>query len=104
MVRDAYNSKFMGSVKRDFERTAEQPPNIEACKFYDLLESASHPLWEGSAHSELSIAVRVMSINSDWNMQQNCMDAMIELMSEVNPQKEIDIPKSSVKQRSWCLN
>ena len=65
MIRDAYNSKFMGSVERDFQQTAEQPPNEEAQKFYDLLKSASSPLWEGSAHSELSLAVRLMSIKSD---------------------------------------
>ena len=51
-------------------------------------------MWEGSVHSELSLAVRLMSIKSDWNVQQNCMDAMIQLMSEVSPHLELDNRKS----------
>ena len=94
MVRDASNSEFMGSVERDFQRTTDQSPNEEAQKFYQLLKSASSPLWEGSAHSELSLAVRLMSIKSDWNVQQNCMDAMIQLMSEVSPHLELDHRKT----------
>ena len=33
IVKDAYNSKFMGSVERDFERTTEQSLNIELKNF-----------------------------------------------------------------------
>ena len=59
-----------------------------------MLEAASRLLWEGSTHFELSTTVRLMSIKSDWNVSHDCMNAMIELMREVNLQEDIDIPKS----------
>ncbi|KAG5632385.1 hypothetical protein H5410_004102 [Solanum commersonii] len=39
----------------------------EARRFYDQLEKSSRPLCEGSLHSALSVAVRLMNIKSDWN-------------------------------------
>ena len=51
-------------------------------------------MWEGLTHSELSTTVKLMSIKSDWNVAHDCMNAMIELMRDINPLQKIYIPKS----------
>jgi hypothetical protein len=43
MVMDAVGPKMMGQL----EQHPEEPPNMEAKKFFDLLHSAKQPLWEG---------------------------------------------------------
>ncbi|XP_016571056.1 uncharacterized protein LOC107868969 [Capsicum annuum] len=54
------------------------------------LEAFSWPLYEGSTHSQLSIAVRLLSIKSDWNVPQGAIDAVIDLIHElVDPNLEI---------------
>ena len=57
MVRDAYNYESTGGDEQNFQHHGEEMPNEETQKFYDLLEAANRPLWEGSAHSELSVSV-----------------------------------------------
>ena len=55
MVQDAFgvHSDF------DFANQGEEAPNVECKIFFEQLESASRPLYEGSPHSQLSIAVRL---------------------------------------------
>ena len=54
------------------------------------MESASRPLYEGSPHSQLSIAVRLLSIKSDWSVPQGAMDSVIDLIHDlVDPNLEI---------------
>ncbi|KAM3216298.1 putative protein isoform X1 [Capsicum annuum] len=75
------------------EQNLKEDPNEEARGFYQQLEKASHPLCEGSLHSALSVAVRLMSIKSDWNIAQAAMDSMVGLLGElVNP--ELNIPQN----------
>ncbi|XP_075106867.1 uncharacterized protein LOC142179877 [Nicotiana tabacum] len=79
MVADAFGMHF------NFEthESVEQPSNEEAKYFYEQLEAASRPLREGSMHSQLSVAVRLLSIKSDTNISQEGMDSFIGLMSEL---------------------
>ncbi|XP_075091135.1 uncharacterized protein LOC142171635 [Nicotiana tabacum] len=79
MVANAFGMHF------EFEilESIEQAPNKEAKYFYEQLEAASRPLSEGSIHSQLSIAVRVLSIKSDTNISQAGMDSFIGLMCEL---------------------
>ncbi|XP_070041068.1 uncharacterized protein [Nicotiana tomentosiformis] len=82
MVVDVFGMHF------EFEshESVEQTPKEEAKYFYEQLEAASHPLCEGSMHSQLSVAVRLLSIKSYTNIFQAEMDSFIGLMSElVNP-------------------
>ncbi|KAM3360740.1 putative protein isoform X1 [Capsicum galapagoense] len=73
------------------QKNLEEDPNEEARGFYQQLEEASHPLCEGSKHSALSVAVRLLSIKSDWNISQDAMDSMVGFLGElVNP--ELNIP------------
>ncbi|XP_059299093.1 uncharacterized protein LOC132051859 isoform X2 [Lycium ferocissimum] len=82
MVRDAFGT-YSG---------AQSEPNDEAKRFYEQLKEASHPLYEGSVHSKLSVAVRLLSIKSDFSISQAGMDSIIGLMNELNPNK-LDLPK-----------
>src|SRR5436190_22392671 len=50
-----------------------------------MLHACQKQLWPGSTHSELSVAVRMLSIKSDYNMAQSCFDEVLQLMKETNP-------------------
>ncbi|XP_016549954.2 uncharacterized protein LOC107849957 isoform X3 [Capsicum annuum] len=82
MVRDAFGT-YSG---------AQNEPNEETKHFCEQLEEASHPLYEGSTHSKLSIVVRLLSIKSDYSISQEGMNSIIGLMNELNP-NELDLPK-----------
>ncbi|XP_019266286.1 PREDICTED: uncharacterized protein LOC109243756 [Nicotiana attenuata] len=71
---------------------AQSEPNDDAKCFYEQLQEAGRPLYEGSIHSKLSVAVRLLSIKSDSSISQAGMDSIIDLMNELNPNK-IDLPK-----------
>ncbi|XP_060177962.1 uncharacterized protein LOC132607901 [Lycium barbarum] len=86
MVQDAYG------IHSEFEsgNHDEEAPNEEASRFFEQLKNASRPLYERSPHSQLSIAVRLLSIKADWNVPQGAMDAVISLIHElVDPKLEI---------------
>ncbi|XP_075091894.1 uncharacterized protein LOC107830110 [Nicotiana tabacum] len=82
MVRDAFV----------MHPRAQSEPNDDAKRFYEQLKEASRPLYEGSMHSKLSVAVRLLSIKSDSSISQAGMDSIIGLMNELNMNK-IDLPK-----------
>ena len=68
----------MNDVIVSNEVEVSEQPNAEAQAFYDMLQTAQTPLWEGcSTQTELSNAVRLMSIKSDYNMPQNCMNEVM---------------------------
>ncbi|XP_015164399.1 uncharacterized protein [Solanum tuberosum] len=79
MVQDAYG------VHSDFEfgNNVEEAPNAECRIFFEQLETASRPLYEGSPHSQLFIALRLLSIKSDWNVSQGEMDSVIDLIHDL---------------------
>ena len=54
------------------EVNVNEQPNAKAQAFYDMLQAAQRPLWDGCGQTELSNAIRLMSIKSDYNMPQNC--------------------------------
>ena len=92
MINDAFG------MHSDFEQgeNVEEAPNEEANIFYEQLRDCSSPLFNGSQHSKLSVAVRLLSIKSDNNISQGAMDSMIDLMKElVDP--NVEIPDSYYK-------
>nr|XP_016453702.1 PREDICTED: uncharacterized protein LOC107778035 [Nicotiana tabacum] len=91
---NAENSRFSEMVRDAFvmHPGAQSEPNDDARRFYEQLEEASRPLYKGSMHSKLSVAVRLLSIKSDSSISQAGMDSIISLMNELNPNK-IDLPK-----------
>jgi hypothetical protein len=79
MVFDAIGPEIMDQ----FEQHMEEPPNREAKVFYDLLESAQRPLWDGcDTHSELSMAVKMLSIKVEGNISQQSFDEILQVMKE----------------------
>ena len=71
----------------------EEPPNMDAQKFYDMLNAAQRPLWMGcTSHTELSVALRMMSIKSDYNTSQGCFDETMKLLQETNPEGNLVPP------------
>ncbi|XP_047257748.1 uncharacterized protein LOC124889785 [Capsicum annuum] len=70
----------------------QNKPNDEDKHFYEQLKEASHPLYEGSMHSKLSDAIRLLSIKSDYSISHEGMNSIIGLMNELNPSK-LDLPK-----------
>ncbi|XP_075074775.1 uncharacterized protein LOC142162330 [Nicotiana tabacum] len=91
---NAENSRFSEMVRDAFvmHSGAQSEPNDDARRFYEQLEEASRPLYKGSMHSKLSVAVRLLSIKSDSSIFQAGMDSIIGLMNELNPNK-IDLHK-----------
>ena len=81
MVCDVANVEF----GQQFERNVEEPPNMGAATFFELLNSAQQPLWPGCEnHSELSTALRMLSLKCDYNMAHGCFDEMAQLMKEIS--------------------
>ena len=86
MVKDAFgvHSDFV------FVNQGEEAPNAECKIFFEHLEVVSRPLDEENPHSQLFIAVRLLSIKSDWNVPQGAMDSVIDLIHDlVDPNLEI---------------
>ena len=51
-----------------------------------MVQAAQQPLYDGcSTHSELSAAVRLLSIKSDYKMPQNCFNEVVQLMKDMCP-------------------
>ena len=51
-----------------------------------MVQAAPQHLYDGSCtHSEVSVAVRLLSIKFDYNMSQNCFNEMVQLMKEMCP-------------------
>ena len=50
-----------------YSEPSEEVFNLEYKKFYNLLEAVNRPLWKGCVHSQLSLAVRMLSNKSEAN-------------------------------------
>ncbi|MBW1279351.1 hypothetical protein KYD79_26520, partial [Escherichia coli] len=65
-----------------------EEPNVDAKNFYDMLDSAKQPIYEGCREglSKLSLASRMMTIKSDHNQSESCMDDWAALLKEYLPE------------------
>ncbi|CAK8533967.1 unnamed protein product [Lathyrus sativus] len=69
--------------EQHFIQQEEEPPNMEAKLFYDMLNSTQQPLWPGCKNTtELSAAIKMLSLKSKHNMSQACFDDMVKFMKE----------------------
>ena len=83
MVYHAVGMDYDNS-KRHFEPSTKEPPHAEAEEFYDLLNATSQPIWSScETHLELSLAVWMLSIKSDYNVTHACFDTFMEILTEV---------------------
>jgi len=88
MVYDVSGLKYEidRDQKIDNSPSMNDTPNIEAQKFYELLDAAQKPLWPGcNNHTELSFTVRFLTIKSTGNMSQRSRDQTLALMKETHP-------------------
>ena len=54
-----------------YNQEIEESPNANVTKFYDLLHPVQKPLWPGCVdHTELSFAVRLLTIKLEGNISQ----------------------------------
>ena len=68
-----------------------EEPNIDAKKFYEMLEAANQPIYDGCREglSKLSLASRMMNIKTDHNLPESCMDAWADLFKEYLPEDNV---------------
>ncbi|WMV15129.1 hypothetical protein MTR67_008514 [Solanum verrucosum] len=92
-VHEMINDAFGVQGGMEPEQYFDEAPNEEARHFYDQLEESSRPLCERSPHSALSVAVRLVNIKSDWNVPNDAMDSMVDLLGEL-VNLEFNIPKN----------
>lgn len=85
MVNDAFRENISSFIE-DGERVEE--PNLEARRFFDMLDAAKHPIYEGCKkdHSPLSAATRMMTIKSDFNLAEDCVDAIADFVKDYLPE------------------
>lgn len=89
MVYDAVGPEY----QVDYDEEMEESPNIDDQEFYDLLHAAQKPLWPGCKnHTELSVAVRLLTIKSEGNISQRSFNQIVALMKETHPPNNL-IPK-----------
>jgi len=72
------------SFKSD-EINVDSGMNANAEAFYSMLHSAQQSSYEGShTHTELSVAMRLLSIKSEHNVSHHYFDDVLRLMQETN--------------------
>ena len=74
-----------------------EEPNIDAKKFYEMLDAANQPIYSGcrEGFSKLSLAATMLNIKTDHNLPGSCMDALTDLFKEY-------LPEDSVSADSYC--
>ncbi|KAL1224623.1 hypothetical protein V5N11_000952 [Cardamine amara subsp. amara] len=88
MVNDAFreNAQYGGEERDRFEE-----PNLEAQRFFDMLDAAKQPLYKGckEGHSPLSSASRLMTIKTDYNLAEECVDAITDWVKDLLPEDNL---------------
>ncbi|XP_019082581.1 PREDICTED: uncharacterized protein LOC104704465 [Camelina sativa] len=91
MVNDAFHGTMPFNEYHEYESGYDHihdEHTQEAKRFYDMLDAANTPLYDGchEGHSQLSLASRFMNIKVDNNLSEACMDDWAELFTEVLPE------------------
>lgn len=84
IVRDTFRETIEGA-------NIGEEPNEEAKRFYDLLQAARNPIYEGCKDglSALSAATRLMSIKTEWNLAEECVDAIADFAKDYMPEENL---------------
>ncbi|XP_048604928.1 uncharacterized protein LOC125582331 [Brassica napus] len=89
MVNDAFrdNLNYDNYQQDDSYQNVVDPVSNHSKKFYDLLEGAKNPLYDGchEGHSQLSLAARVLQNKTDYNMSEKCVDSVCQMLSDYLP-------------------
>jgi len=68
-----------------------EEPNAESRRFFDMLDAGKQPLYKGcrDGHSPLSSATRLMGIKTDYNLAEECVDAIADFVKGVLPEDNL---------------
>lgn len=87
---DNYNQydSYENVEEHDNYQDVEEPSRNHSKQFYDLLEGAQNPLYDGcrEGHSQLSLAARVMQDKADHNMSERLVDSVCGMLREYLPE------------------
>ncbi|XP_024014993.1 uncharacterized protein LOC112088874 [Eutrema salsugineum] len=88
MVHDAFMENQQ-SFQEDENRVEE--PNLEAKRFFDMLDAAKNPLYQGckEGHSPLSAATRMMNIKTEYNLSEDCVDVIADFVKDILPEDNL---------------
>ncbi|KAG7548238.1 Transposase-associated domain [Arabidopsis suecica] len=91
MVNDAfrYNVGFDDNYQQDGSyQNVEEPVRNHSNKFYDLLEGAQNPLYDGcrEGQSQLSLAARLMQNKAEYNMSEKLVDSVCQMFTDFLPE------------------
>ena len=87
-----YDTMVIDSAGHSFDQNYEyeENPNPTARQFYDMLDAANNPLWQGCEnHSQLSVVARMLNIKADNHMSERAFDAIAKLMKEIMPKENL---------------
>ncbi|XP_052188767.1 uncharacterized protein LOC127799085 [Diospyros lotus] len=75
------------SVRAHTLENEEEEPNVDAQDFYEMLDNARTPIYDGcTTHTELSTAMRMLGIKADFNLSEQCYNAWVQLINELMPE------------------
>ena len=61
-----------------------------AQQFYDMLDAANNPLWQGCENrSQLLVVARMLNIKAEHHLSERAFDAIVKLMKEVVPKDNL---------------
>nr|AAF79675.1 F9C16.30 [Arabidopsis thaliana] len=91
MVNDAFNFNvgYEDNYHHDDSyQNVEEPVRNYSNKFYDLLEGANNPLYDGcrEGQSQLSLASRLMHNKAEYNMSEKLVDSVCEMFTDFLPE------------------
>ena len=68
-----------------------EEPNPESRRFFDMLDAGKQPLYQNcrDGHSVLSSATRLMGIKTDYNLAEECMDAITDFVKGILPEDNL---------------
>lgn len=86
MVENTFCSVVMNNVGFNQDNW-EKEPNVEVKRFYDLLNNANQPLYEGTFESKLSVGVGHVACKSNWNAPKGVLISLQVCFLMCHPKK-----------------
>ncbi|KAL1204279.1 hypothetical protein V5N11_002255 [Cardamine amara subsp. amara] len=89
-IHDMVTDAFYETTTAFGDNSVEEP-KLDAKRFYEMLDAANQPIYDGCREglSKLSLASRMMTIKTDHNLGEVCMDAWDELLKEYLPEDNV---------------
>lgn len=85
MVDDALGVNVIYDEPEDFN--GEELPKEQTQRFYQLLNEINSSLLEGSSDSKLSMCMRLLVANSNWNVLDQYLEFFAKMMFGATPTK-----------------